>query len=285
MPLFGAHLSVSGGFHFAAEAAVELHCDTVQIFSKAPSQWHGKPIAEGDAKLFRDAVKKAKLKFPTVHDSYLINLAAPEEAPWKKSIAAFVDEIKRADQLGAQYLVTHPGAHVGGGEEAGVKRVIEALKITFEQTADAEVMVLLETTAGMGTTLGYRFEHIADMLDGVGERKRIGVCVDTCHIFAAGYQMGSDEDYQKTFGEFDRLIGLNRLKLFHLNDSVKPLGSRVDRHAAIGQGHIGEGAFRRIVTDPRFAKLPMILETPKEGANGEAMDPVNLAKLKSFLPK
>ena len=176
MPLFGAHLSIAGGYHLAAEAAASLKCETVQLFTKAPSQWAGKPITDDEAITFRSAVKKAKLKFTTVHDSYLINLAAPEEVAWQKSIRAFVDEIERADKLGAKYLVTHPGAHVGSGEEAGIKRVIDALKIAFEQTINANVIVLLEATAGMGTTLGHRIEQLATMLDGVDNAKRIGVC-------------------------------------------------------------------------------------------------------------
>ena len=282
MPLFGAHLSISGGYHFAADAAAELNCDTVQIFTKSPSQWSAKPITDDDVKHFRDAVKLAKLKCPTAHDSYLINLAAPDDGLWQKSIDAFSDEIGRADQLGLKYLVTHPGAHVGSGEEAGIKRVIAALNEVLARQLDSKLIVLLETTAGMGTTLGHRFEQIAAMIDGVQEKKRIGICLDTCHIFAAGYPIGTDEDYQKTFHEFDTVIGLNKLKLFHVNDSLKPFNSRVDRHAGIGLGHIGEGPFRRLVTDPRFAKLPMVLETPKEDAKGKPMDPVNLAKLRSF---
>lgn len=284
MPLFGAHLSVSGGYHNAALAAETLKCDTVQLFTKSPSQWVSKPITDDEALLFRETVKKAKLKFATAHDSYLINIAAPDDTLWQKSINAFSEEIGRADQLGLKYLVTHPGAHVGSGEEAGIKRVIAGLNEVLTKRADSKLVILLETTAGMGTTLGHRFEHLAEMIDGVQEKKRVGVCLDTCHIFAAGYPLGTDDDYQKTFQEFDRIIGLNKLKLFHMNDSLKLFNSRVDRHAGIGMGHIGEGAFRRIVTDPRFAKLPMILETPKEEKKGGTpMDPINLAKLRSFL--
>jgi deoxyribonuclease-4 len=283
MPLFGAHLSVSGGYFKACEAAAALNCETVQIFTKAPSQWAGKPITDEDAETFRKAAKAAKLKCPTAHDSYLINLAAPESGPWEKSKDAFADEIGRADKLGLKYLVTHPGAHVGSGEVAGVKRVIEALNEVLDRTADSPLVVLLETTAGMGTTLGHRFEHLRDMIGGVKQSQRLGVCLDTCHVFAAGYPLGTDEEYAETVKTFDRTIGLKDLKLFHLNDSVKGLGCRVDRHAGIGRGCLGEGPFRRLVTDPRFAKLPMVLETPKEDAAGAPMDPVNLATLRSFL--
>lgn len=283
MPQFGAHLSVAGGYYRAAESAAELKCETVQVFTKAPSQWAAKSITVEEAKRFRQAIKDAKLSNPTAHDSYLINLAAPTDELWRKSIDAFCDEIDRADLLGLKYLVTHPGAHVGSGEEAGINRVIEALDEAFDRKPESKLIILLEATAGMGTTLGHRFEHLAAIRAGVPQRKRIGICLDTCHVFAAGYGLGTAEEYQRTFDEFDKIIGLKHLKLFHLNDSVKPLGSRVDRHAAIGLGQIGEAAFRRIVTDERFAKLPMILETPKEDAAGNAMDPINLAKLRSFL--
>lgn len=283
MPKFGAHLSVAGGYYRAAESARELKCDTVQVFTKAPSQWAAKPITDDEASRFRKAIKEAKLSSPTAHDSYLINLAAPTDELWRRSIDAFCDEIDRADLLGLKYLVTHPGAHVGSGEETGINRVIEALNEVLDRKPKSKLTILLEATAGMGTTLGHRFEHLSAMRAGCTERKRIGICLDTCHIFAAGYALGTEDEYQRTFDEFDRVIGLKHLKLFHLNDSVKPLGSRVDRHAGIGLGQIGEAAFRRLVTDERFATLPMILETPKEDAAGQAMDPINLAKLRSFL--
>jgi deoxyribonuclease-4 len=283
VPTFGAHLSVAGGYYRAVESAGELKCDTVQVFTKSPSQWAAKPITDEEANRFRTAINTANLTTPTAHDSYLINLAAPTDDLWRKSIDAFCEEIDRADLLGLKYLVTHPGAHVGSGEEVGIRRVIVALNEILDRRPKSKLIILLEATAGMGTTLGHRFEHLAAMRAGVPHRKRIGICLDTCHVFAAGYAIGTDEEYQHTFEEFDKVIGLKHLKLFHLNDSVKPLGSRVDRHAAIGLGQIGEAAFRRLITDPRFADLPMILETPKEDAAGNAMDPVNLAKLRSFL--
>jgi len=176
--------------------------------------------------------------------------------------------------------VTHPGAHVGSGDEAGLKRVIEGLNLAAGRCTGLKPRVLLETTAGQGTTLGHRFEHLAALLDGVREPERFGVCLDTCHVFAAGYPIHSAEGFSAAFEEFDNVIGLDRLKLFHVNDSVKSLGSRVDRHAGLGEGQIGEGTFRMLVNDARFADLPMILETPKDGPNGEELDPINLAKLR-----
>ncbi len=280
MPLFGAHFSVAGGLTNAVATAVRFGCDTLQLFTKNASQWAAKPIADTDAAAFRNAASVAKLRFLTAHDSYLINLAAPGDELFRKSIDAFVIEWERAEQLGLSYLVTHPGAHVGSDDEAGLKRVIEALDLASERCKGLKPMVLLETTAGQGTTLGHRFEHLAALLDGVREPERFGVCLDTCHIFAAGYPIHTSEGYVAAVEEFDEVIGLDRLKLFHVNDSVKPLGSRVDRHAGLGEGQIGEGAFRRLVNDPRFAALPMILETPKDGPDGEELDPVNLAKLR-----
>ena len=285
MPLFGAHLSVAGGLHKAPEAAGALGMDTVQVFTSNPNAWAAKKLAPAVVAAFQKAAADHAVRFPTAHDSYLINLAAPDDALWHKSIDAFAAELDRSEELGLSYVVTHPGAHVGSGVEAGVGRVVEALDIILERCAGYRVRVLLETTAGQGTTLGAAFEELSAMLDRVEQPERLGVCLDTCHVFAAGYPLGSAAEYAGTFDKFDRLIGLNRLCLFHVNDSLKPLGSRVDRHAGIGLGEMGDEPFRRLVTDPCFADTPMILETPKEDADGNPMDPVNLARLKSFLPK
>lgn len=301
MSLLGAHLSIAGGLYKAVEEAVRLGCDTVQLFTASPNSWNvrpvsppppatrttvnpwiGKPLSDDDVKRFRTALKAAKLKYPTAHDSYLINLAAPGDELYAKSVAALADELTRAEQLGLAYLVTHPGAHVGSGENAGLVRVAGGLDEVHRRCPGYKVKILLETTAGMGTTLGHRFEHLAELLDRVSEPGRLGVCLDTCHVFAAGYDLRTDSAYDATFAEFDRVVGLKRLKAVHVNDSVKDLGSRVDRHAGIGLGKIGEHAFRRLVTDPRLVKLPLILETPKESADGDPMDPVNLGKLRGF---
>jgi len=285
MPLFGAHLSVSGGLHKAPEAAGALGMDTVQVFTSNPNAWSAKKLDPAAVAAFKKAVADHAVHFPTAHDSYLINLAAPGDELWRKSIDAFAAELDRSEELGLSYVVTHPGAHVGTGVEAGVLRVVAALDIILERCAGYRVRVLLETTAGQGTTLGANFEELAAMLDRVKQPDRLGVCLDTCHVFAAGYPLATAAEYADTFGQFDTLIGVQRLCLFHVNDSLKPFGSRVDRHAGIGLGEMGTEPFRRLVTDPRFADTPMILETPKEDTDGNPMDAVNLALLKSFLPK
>jgi|SRR5579883_970453 len=283
MPHLGAHLSVAGGLHKAVEAAVGLGCGTVQIFTKNANQWKGKPLSDDEVGAFRKAARAAKLKYLTAHDSYLINLAAPGDDLYQKSIAAFQEEVERAEALGLSYLVTHPGAHTGSGEEAGLARVAAALDEVHTRCSGFKVKVLLETTAGQGSSLGARFEHLAYLLDRVKDPGRLGVCLDTCHVFAAGYPLRTDAEYDATFAEFGRVVGLKAIRLFHLNDSVKGLGSRVDRHAGLGLGEIGDHAFRRLVTDRRFRDRPMVLETPKEDADGRAMDPVNLGKLRGFL--
>lgn len=282
MPLFGAHLSVAGGLLKAVGSAVALGCETLQVFTKNANQWVGKPLADGDVADFRAAVRNAKLRFVTAHDSYLINLASPDDTLYRKSIGAFAEEVERAEALGLAYLVTHPGAHVGSGEEAGIARVVAALDEVHARCAGYKVKVLLETTAGSGTALGHRFEHLAAMIAGVREPERLAVCLDTCHVFAAGYRISTEPEYRATFEEFDAVVGLDRVALFHVNDSAKPFGSRVDRHAGLGLGEIGLEAFRLLVTDPRFRTRPMVLETPKQGDDGEEMDPVNLAVLRGF---
>lgn len=250
--------------------------------TKNSNQWVGKPFSHDEPAEFRKTLRRTKLKFATSHDSYLINLATADRALWRRSVAAFLDELDRAEALGLSYLVTHPGAHVGCGDDAGLANVIRAIDEVHERRADSKVKILLELTAGQGTCLGHRFEHLAAVLDRVRDPKRLGVCLDTCHVFAAGYTFETAAQYAAMMTEFDRTIGLRKLKLFHLNDSKKPRGSRVDRHEHIGRGHIGLEPFRRIINDPRFRTTPMILETPKEDADGKEMDPVNLATLRGL---
>jgi deoxyribonuclease-4 len=283
VPRFGAHLSIAGGLHHAVESALELGCETVQLFTKNASQWAGKPLVEEEVQRFRTALQASTLTHATAHDSYLINLASPDEALWNRSLAAFIDEVRRADRLGLDYLVTHPGAHMGEGDDAGLERVARAIDETHAQCPDASVMILLETTAGMGTTLGHRFEHLAAIRRMIAEPERVGVCVDTCHVLAAGYPLSPVRAYNATWREFDRTIGVEHIRVFHLNDSKKPRGSRVDRHEHIGEGEVGLEAFRLLVNDGRFRHLPMILETPKEDRDGEVMDRVNLARLRGLI--
>jgi deoxyribonuclease-4 len=230
--------------------------------------------------IFRKKLKETKLKVPTAHDSYLINLATPDKLLYRRSIEAFVDE---AERLGLTYLVTNPGAHIGSGEEVGLQRVATAIDEVHKHCANYKVKILLEATARQGTSLGHRFERLASILDQVQNGKRYGVCIDTCHIFAAGYELATREKYEATIQEFDRIVVLKKLKLFHLNDSKKPLGSRVDRHEHIGKGHLGLEPFRFIVNDPRLEKLPMIPETPKEADDNDDIDTINLAVLRGLL--
>jgi deoxyribonuclease-4 len=282
MPLFGSHLSIAGGYHNALLTARDLGCQAVQVFTKAPNQWTGKPISDEEAALFRKTLRQTGLRNPLGHDSYLINLASPDEKLWRKSVEAFIDEVNRADKLGLAWLVTHPGAHLDDTEEAGLARVARALDEVHARCPDVRVRVLLETTAGQGTCLGHRFEHLARILQLVADPDKLGICFDTCHVFAAGYSLSPQTEYRATLKAFDKLIGLSRIRAFHLNDSLKGQGSRVDRHAHIGQGQIGLEAFRLLVNDPRFRRRPMVLETPKEQDDRD-MDPVNLATLRGLL--
>jgi len=276
-------MSIAGGVCQALHAAALLDMETVQLFTKNNNQWAGKAFTPEEPGEFRKLLRKSKLKFATAHTSYLINLASPDPVLWRKSVEAFVDEMNRAEVLGLSYLVTHPGAHVGAGEEAGLANVVRAVDEIHERCPGFRVKILLELTAGQGSCLGHRFEHLAAIIHGVREKKRLGVCFDTCHVFAAGYPLSTESEYQGTFAEFDRVIGIKRLKLFHVNDSKKPFASRVDRHEHIGKGFLGIEPFRMLVNDPHFQKTPMILETPKHDEDGSEMDPVNLATLRCLL--
>ena len=283
MPLLGAHMSVAGGIYKAAEESAAHQCQTVQVFTKNASQWKGKPLTQEDIDNFRRAAKKAELKHNLSHNSYLINLASPDDELFAKSIEAFVDEMERAEQLELDYLVAHPGAHVKTGEEAGIKRIAQGLDEIQRRCTDFKVMILLEITAGQGSTLGYKFDHMGQIFKQTKHADKLGICFDTCHAFAAGYPLFPKVDYDATWQEFDTLIGINKLKAFHLNDSKKGLGSRVDRHEHIGKGALGLEPFRLILNDPRFANLPMVLETPKEEGDNHDMDGVNLTALRDLL--
>jgi deoxyribonuclease-4 len=292
MPLLGAHLSVAGGLYKAVKSAVDLGMDTVQIFTHSPqswsvtggtSGWTAKTIADSDLRDFRSALDDSTLHRPVAHDSYLINLASADDDLWEKSIAAFQGELLRAEALGLLGVVMHPGAAVASDETVALDRIVTALDRVHAATHGVQVLTLLETTAGQGSTLGHRFEHLAHILTRLADPARAAVCVDTCHIFAAGYSLASAADYRATFAEFDRIVGLHHIRAFHLNDSVKPLGSRVDRHAAIGKGCLGLEPFRLLMNDKRFAKHPMYLETPKGEENGEDLDRINLRTLRDLV--
>lgn len=283
MPLLGSHLSIAGGYYKAADQAAALGMDTVQIFTKNNNQWAAKPLSDEDVKLFRDAVERAKLQRPCAHNSYLINLASPDDVLWQKSLDAMVIELQRAEALGLDGVVMHPGSFVSSSEADGLKRIAKAIDLVHKQTRGFRCQLWLEVTAGQGTNLGHRFEHIATLLETVKAADRLGVCVDSCHIFAAGYPLVTPAQYAATMAEFDRTIGLDRIRAWHLNDSKKPLGSRVDRHEHIGEGCLGLEPFRHILNDPRFANTPMYLETEKGERDGEDLDAINLRTLKSLI--
>ena len=286
-PLAGAHQSIAGGFHRAVERAVETGCDCLQIFTRNINRWETRAIDPADAARFRAAVKQAKLAFVVAHDSYLINPAAADAGLREKSIAALADELERAETLGIRWVVAHPGAAGDQPVARAVARAAAGIAEALRRTRHLRAGILIETTAGQGSCLGATFEEIGRMLDAIdaepGLRRRAAVCLDTCHVFAAGYPLAPRPALDETLRAFDRAIGLGRLKLIHANDSKRELGSRVDRHEAIGRGRIGAAAFRLLVGHPRLARIPWILETPKEGADGKPHtrhDRRNLAALR-----
>jgi deoxyribonuclease-4 len=272
----GAHMSISGGIWKALHRGKESNCHVIQIFVKSSNQWRAAPLRDEDIQAFEEARRKTRILPAMAHDSYLINLGSPEKDLWRKSIDSFRLEMERTERLGIPYLVIHPGAHVGSGEKAGIRRIVRALREILKGSRGGKVQVLLETTAGQGTTIGDRFEQLAEMIGRVGEPDRMGVCLDTCHVFAAGYDWRTEEGYDAMWDAFESALGLEVLKGFHLNDSKGDVGSRLDRHQHIGKGKIGSAPFGRLMRDPRFQSLPMVLETPKEGT----WDRRNLALLR-----
>lgn len=287
MPLFGAHLSIAGGYYKAVEAAGRLEMDCVQIFTKNNNQWRAKPMVHKDAELFAQALEATGVRAPLAHSSYLINLGAADDELWNKSIDSLASELERAAFLGIDHVVVHPGSHVGVGEEAGLARIAAALDQVFDKTRELKTCVALETTAGQGTNLGYRFEHLRDLIEKCSTPDRLTVCLDTCHVFAAGYPLAPKRKFNETFKEFDEVVGLDRLVAVHLNDSKKEFGSRVDRHEHIGRGMIGLEAFELLVNDRRFKKTPMYLETPKgfDEETGKDWDAINMATLRGLAHK
>lgn len=280
MLLIGAHMSIAGGIHLALVRGKELGCRTIQIFTKNANQWRARELTPEEIAEFNRQKEETKIWPVVAHDSYLINLGSPNEERLHKSRESFLMEVQRTELLGLPYLITHPGSHLDAGEEEGLKRIAESIDWLHRRTEGLKMKILLETTAGQGTNLGYRFEHFSAIMDMVEDASRLGFCFDTCHVFAAGYDLRTRDAYERTMEEFDRVIGLGRLKVFHINDSKNDLGSRIDRHQHIGKGTIGLDAFRFLLNDPRFTQLPKILETPK--GKDIAEDRMNLAVLENL---
>lgn len=280
--LLGAHVSTAGGMANAPARAVEIGATAVQVFTKQPNRWAERAIPDEEAAAFRAGIADAGVGFTCSHDSYLINLATPDPVLLERSLASFIAELERARALDLDAIVTHPGNATDGDHERGLAQNAAMIERALLRVPGRTV-VLLETTAGAGNVLGSRFEELAGMMQAVSPavRDRIGVCVDTCHVFSAGYDLR--DDYDRVVDEMDRAIGLRHLRLFHLNDSLKPFASRKDRHSDIGEGTLGDEPFRRIMNDPRFSSIPKVLETPK-GDDHTAADRRNLARLRSYLP-
>ena len=283
MALLGAHMSIAGGYYKSVKAAKEAGCDCVQLFTKNNNQWRAKEISEKDVDLFQSHLRELGIQHPLSHASYLINLGSPDNELWKKSIDAFVIELERAALLGIPYVVLHPGAYTTSTEAKGIRRIITALNEVHKQTRGITTHCLLETTAGQGSCIGHTFEHLATIIDGVRAPDRLGVCFDTCHVFAAGYSLGTESEYKSTMKQLNQSVGLKTVKAFHLNDSKKPLGSRVDRHDHIGVGEMGLEPFKRLLNDRRFKKIPMYLETAKEEKDGRSWDEINLETLRGLI--
>ena len=286
----GAHMSAAGGLFKAFARGDEAGCDSMLVFTKSNRQWKAKPITDKDVEKYRKEAAEYDHIFPVaVHASYLINIASPDDALWEKSYAALKDEVERAAAFDIPLLTFHPGSFVSSDEEAGMARIAQGLKRLLEETAVSapNVTICVETMAGQGTNIGRSFEQLAHILNLVGDHERLGVCFDTCHVFAAGYDIRTPEAYAATMDAFDKTVGLHKIKCFHLNDSKHELGSNKDRHEHIGQGHIGKAGFANFVNDPRWAKHPAHLETPKTEEDDEGneieMDPVNLKALRDLM--
>lgn len=279
---FGAHMSIVGGFDRAVRAAHAIGFAAVQLFTKNTNQWKVPELTDEKVMAFRSALQETGIVDPIAHNSYLINLASPDESLWIRSIDAMTVELERCEALGIADLVAHPGAHMGAGEDAGLARVAAGLDEVHRRTRGFSSRIALEATAGQGTCLGHRFEHLGRILERAGAPERIDICVDTCHIFAAGYSLATREQYDGTIDELERFVGTSRVRVWHLNDSRRECGSRVDRHAGIGRGCLGLEPFRLLVNDPRFQSIPMILETPKGTEDGQELDTINLGVLREL---
>jgi len=281
VPLLGAHTSIAGGLERALERGRVAGCKVVQIFTGSSRQWRSPRIGPREIEAFREAQKRTAVQPIAIHTHYLINLASTRPEVFERSLDALANELERTGLLGIPYVVLHPGAHLGSGERTGLRRVAGALDRVLDENRNRSSTVLLEITAGQGTGLGYRLEHLAEIIRRSAHGDRLGVCLDTCHAHAAGYDFRGAAGYSRFMETFDREVGLERLKMFHINDSKTPLGSRVDRHEHIGKGRIGSEALARFVRDPRFARHPFVLETPKGvDKHGRDWDERNLAHLR-----
>ncbi len=283
MPLFGAHMSVAGGLHLAFDHIRSVNGEALQIFTRNQRQWRAHALSQEEIELFKNAWAQAGQMPVASHNSYLINLANPKNEAAEKSINALIDELERCAALGIPYVVMHPGSHLGQGTEEGIRRFTSNLNQVFTKARAEEVVILLENTAGQGSNLGSSFSELGAMIRQSHFSERLGICFDTCHAFAAGYDIGSEKGYSQSFAEFEEQIGIKLLKFFHLNDSKGELGSRLDRHTHIGEGKIGLNGFQLLVNDSRFSRHPMILETPK--GKDLAEDKQNLSALRRLIKK
>lgn len=282
-PLLGAHVSIAGGVGESLLRGKQLGCDCIQIFTKSSRQWAAKPYAKEEVAAFKRNQEQTGIQVVIAHDSYLLNLGAPDEKLRQRSVGGLVDELQRCEMLGVSFLVAHPGAHVGAGEEAGIKTIAHSIDEAHKACGGFKVGLALEITAGQGSNLGYAFEQMGRIFGSVQESERLRLCFDTEHAFAAGYDLRTGDGYERAFAELDEHVGLDRLVAFHLNDSLKPFHSRVDRHEHIGKGQLGVGPFRRLLSDSRFFGLPMCLETEP----GPEMTEISkdLATLRGLLEK
>jgi deoxyribonuclease-4 len=282
--IVGSHVSAAGGVFKAVERAVNVGCDCIQIFTKNNNQWKAKPLSDQDVAKWNDAIAQSNLSHPIAHASYLINLASPKDDLFQKSIDALVIELERANLLGLVGLVVHPGAFTDSCEQDGLNRIVDAVAEALQKVEPGSCRLLLENTAGQGTCLGHSFDQLAFMLDGIGDEQRVGICLDTCHAFAAGYEINTADGFAAMSKEINDLLPADSITALHLNDSKKPLGSRVDRHEHIGRGEIGLDGFQNLYQDPVLSKLPGYLETEKgtDEETGEDWDVINLRALREL---
>ena len=282
-PLLGAHTSIAGGLDKLVIRGRKLGCRTIQIFTKNSNQWKERYLDKEEIDLFKEARERSDVEPVIAHGSYLINLASPDDEIYDKSINAVLNEMERCEKLGIECLVLHPGSHRGSGEEEGIDRVVQAIDRIHRERSRYRVRITLETTAGQGATLGYKLEQIAQMMEGVRDNSRLALCLDTCHVFTAGYEMRDEKSYERLFNDVETLIGMEHLKVLHLNDSKRDCGSRIDRHEDVGKGLIGLEPFRWIMQDERLRDIPKILETPGIGTDkNREKGRYNLQLLRSF---